>query len=755
MSYDKAEVDFSKVRKALIIGSTNGDQTDSNAAGKTNLCESVGWNSWGESNAESIDLNVKYDKEECLVRHDFEHDGKQVSIIRTRNKKTSATTLDFIIDGVVSNGSTVTETNKKIQSFLNLDYDTFVNSVYIKQDDVNSLANTKNANAGRELLEKVLNLYEYEKYYDKAKSKLRQLEDDADAVNAFLASNADLGAKRSSVFERMASLNSSIETDSKSLESLASKINALRSKLNGLSTEENRLNQLIRTLEIAGKDLASANTAYETSKAEAIKFKNEMDERIGFLELKICDEPQMFEDKRALEKEFETAKKIFSDIKLLEQEIADIENFIRRLMTDIHPLYENKANLDAERRMLLAKIGEGEIGHKLPKAGTRCDQCATLITEDNIEHFRVHKLDETKKLRKQLDELDSNELATIEKQLKSITEQETTARQKISDLKIKIDKMKASTRSMDAIRYGLELVERGLLELNTSLRPELEKLKSGEKLEYWKATVKSHKQKIQQKQFEIESLEKEISEVAIDPDAIAKLKLELSKNESSANFLRDSISESKANIKTCESELASFDIIATEVESKKQVLDQIKSDEAVYNDLLEAFSSKGIRSYILENVIVELEKEANLILSKLSNGRLTLEFITKKEIKKSKTEKQEKLTFGVLINDGQKTLPFASHSSGQKFRISFVLRVALSKILLRRANSKLEFLIIDEAVSPLDRNGVEKIMEVINGLQEEFKTILVITHRDDIKNYFDEIITINKTDTGSSIESIN
>jgi DNA repair protein SbcC/Rad50 len=91
------------------------------------------------------------------------------------------------------------------------------------------------------------------------------------------------------------------------------------------------------------------------------------------------------------------------------------------------------------------------------------------------------------------------------------------------------------------------------------------------------------------------------------------------------------------------------------------------------------------------------------------------------------------------------------YSGGEKFRIAFVLRVALAQLLQRRANSKLEFLIIDEAFSPLDQNGVEKIVEVIDELQKEFKTILIITHRTDVKQYFDEVITVMRDAAGSRI----
>ena len=42
--------------------------------------------------------------------------------------------------------------------------------------------------------------------------------------------------------------------------------------------------------------------------------------------------------------------------------------------------------------------------------------------------------------------------------------------------------------------------------------------------------------------------------------------------------------------------------------------------------------------------------------------------------------------------------------------------------------------------------------EEINELQNEFKTILVITHRNDVKQYFEKILTVNMTPNGSVLE---
>ena len=281
------------------------------------------------------------------------------------------------------------------------------------------------------------------------------------------------------------------------------------------------------------------------------------------------------------------------------------------------------------------------------------------------------------------------------------------------------------------------------------LRKELEDIESGSALQDWKDTVKNAKQDKIDKEARLEQVEADLAAVSDKTLDLINIKNEIESLKTSVDNLKYRMFETSKNIEILTAQASDFDIIIQQKAEKGLQLIELDKEHAIYSDLAMAFSSQGIRSYILENAIGELEREANSILSRLSGNRLLLTFKTKKEVKKSK---QEKLTFEVLINDGQKTFPFTSYSGGQKFRISFVLRVALSKLLLRRAHSKLEFLIIDEAVSPLDSRGVEQIMEVINELQNEFKTILVITHRNDVKQYFEKILTVNMTPNGSVLE---
>ena len=80
------------------------------------------------------------------------------------------------------------------------------------------------------------------------------------------------------------------------------------------------------------------------------------------------------------------------------------------------------------------------------------------------------------------------------------------------------------------------------------------------------------------------------------------------------------------------------------------------------------------------------------------------------------------------------------------------LRVALSDISSRYGGSSLEFLLLDEVNSPLDRYGVETLfVSVIKSLEDRYK-ILVITHDESLKEKFDNVIDVTKVNGESELE---
>jgi exonuclease SbcC len=108
-------------------------------------------------------------------------------------------------------------------------------------------------------------------------------------------------------------------------------------------------------------------------------------------------------------------------------------------------------------------------------------------------------------------------------------------------------------------------------------------------------------------------------------------------------------------------------------------------------------------------------------------------------------------TLDIKIGDELGTRSYEMFSGGEAFRIDFALRIALSRLLARRAGAPLPTLIIDEGFGTQDTAGLERLKEAISSIQDDFEKILVITHIEDLKESFPVRIEVTKTATGSKI----
>jgi exonuclease SbcC len=170
-------------------------------------------------------------------------------------------------------------------------------------------------------------------------------------------------------------------------------------------------------------------------------------------------------------------------------------------------------------------------------------------------------------------------------------------------------------------------------------------------------------------------------------------------------------------------------------------------DKGIYEELRLAFSKKGVPAMIIEAAIPEIEDEANALLSRITGGRMHLRFDTQRETVKGDTVE----TLDIKIADELGTRPYENYSGGEQTRINFAIRIALSKLLARRAGAQLQTLVVDEGFSALDSTGRDQLVEAINVIQDDFQRILVITHLDELRDAFPVRIEVTKTPNGSQI----
>lgn len=198
---------------------------------------------------------------------------------------------------------------------------------------------------------------------------------------------------------------------------------------------------------------------------------------------------------------------------------------------------------------------------------------------------------------------------------------------------------------------------------------------------------------------------------------------------------------------SAEQSLKSLDAQAarkTELEARRV---QARYDEALYDQLKRAFGKNGIPAMIIETAIPELEAEANDLLARMTDGRMHLKLNTQRE----KVTGGMAETLDIEIADELGTRSYELYSGGEAFRIDFAVRVALSKLLARRAGAHLRTLFIDEGFGTQDDTGRNKLIEAITAIQEDFDLILVITHIDDLRDHFPVHIVVDKTGQGSAV----
>jgi len=172
-----------------------------------------------------------------------------------------------------------------------------------------------------------------------------------------------------------------------------------------------------------------------------------------------------------------------------------------------------------------------------------------------------------------------------------------------------------------------------------------------------------------------------------------------------------------------------------------------------YKQLERAFGKDGVPALLIEQALPEIETRANDLLDRLSEGNMSVRFVTQAAFKDKKRE-DLKETLDILISDGAGTRDYELYSGGEAFRVNFAIRLALSELLARRAGARLQTLVVDEGFGSQDTMGRQRLIEAINLVKQDFAKVLVITHIDELKEAFPNRIEVEKTDRGSLVRVV-
>lgn len=295
------------------------------------------------------------------------------------------------------------------------------------------------------------------------------------------------------------------------------------------------------------------------------------------------------------------------------------------------------------------------------------------------------------------------------------------------DTRAKTQSQLASLAAFDRQYTELEFAKRNLPEARRG------RTETAERLTKLKSTLEADQDKLSQ-------IQDKIAELGSKVEQERQLRVEV-------EHIRAEVQQFGERKAICEQEL---NAIAAGRANRRRLaarLAQTKERQSHFNELRIAFGRNGVPALIIETVVPELEAEANDLLARLTDGRMSLSIATQRE--RVSGEMAETLDLEIADDLGART--YELYSGGEAFRINFALRIALSKLLARRSGAQLRALFIDEGFGSQDEDGRDKLVDAINKIKSDFELILVITHIDELRDAFPVHLLVEKAAAGSHV----
>ncbi len=500
-----------------------------------------------------------------------------------------------------------------------------------------------------------------------------------------------------------------------------------------------------------------------------MKAEQEIKNRTKVLELE-----KKMEEIKLLEEQREEIRKEGSEINI---KINSIKGLIERLEKD------NKDN--QEKLRLLRENPEGEC----PLCETKLNAERKRKIEDNINIEIGLNLKKIEKLKKET-EGSSKQKDRLAKKWKEVNQElknKDVWQQKLSKVHFEYEESKQAAKLMIGLQEEIKKLEKIIREKDYAPEEQkrlkefeaqikkigydeerhrqlsrkieelsnapLEKAKLEEadkKIDSLREGLSELKENYQQKELNLKDLEKKIEKIGVELKELPSLKGKLVQGEqvlNSKQVLRDRILEERGGYQS------KFDQclkLGKEKEGISKELEKNKKEQNIYEKLIVAFGKNGIQALIIENVLPEIEEEANDLLAKLTNNSTRISIESLRDLKSGGIKE----TLDIKISDELGTRDYELYSGGEAFRIDFSLRIALSKLLTRRAGTKLRTLIMDEGFGTQDEEGIDNLVQAIP-ISEDFDKILVITHLESLKDAFPVRIEVTKLpEIGSRFEIV-
>ncbi|MGQ0603468.1 MAG: AAA family ATPase [Anaerolineales bacterium] len=733
-----APLDFTGLHVAVLTGE--------NGAGKSSLLDALTWALWGKARARRDEELVHQGQSEMRVAFTFSLSGAVYRVTRAKRVgKNAGSVLDLQaqVDGKWNSltEAIIPKTQDKITRLLRLNYDTFVNSAYLMQGHADEFTGKKPAER-KQVLADILGLQAWDDYADRAKEKIKTLEQDIAGIDRSLNDIEAELARRDEYERDLSEARSHVIEVAERLRAAEADWAQIESARQALVTLTRQTDELTRRLRDADAELATVDADLREAQAHSntaglARDIHKLERRLAELEEIEGERERMAEARRF---SGELAAQLRGQNEAAQSEGEALKKRIEIASADAN---QAKKRLRASLQVEVIKVQQ-RVANLRSATEALCPTCGQPLTEQQrgvlINELTAEAETRGAQAKAEEHDLESRHRAVITELNTEVVARRDAYRQNQAQLKTLQDEHGRMDRDLQAM--AAEVKEKPVLAGRLGeLRTALEQASAAQtKIA---ALLKRRERWVKLRDDDQRARDK------LETEAVQqRVVLNTAETKQRAlDALRQEDGLTKARLGAAEQKLRTLDTQAQQREARQAERLKLAEARGLHEELREAFGKRGVPAMIIETAVPEIESEANRLLSRITDGRMTLRIKMQRETLAGDVRE----ALDIEIADELGTRAYEMYSGGEAFRVNFAVRIALSQLLARRAGTQLHTLIIDEGFGVLDTVGRERLVQAINAVQSDFERILVVTHIDELKDAFPARIEITKGPNGSEI----
>jgi len=661
-----------------------------NGHGKSAIIDAITWALWGQARARRDDELIHLGEEQMEVRLDFQLGDEQYRVIRQRDSAGRGnSTLEFQVG---SNGhwSPLTgDTMRETQEIID-------STIHMDYDTFINSALLLQGRADefsnqppgkrKEILAQILNLGVWEVLEERAKQHVREAEGQLTAI----ASKAEV---MRGDLERLPDYEAALEMAAGEAQRLGAELEEAQQVLS-------QVKEKAAELGFQRQGLADLEREIEVRKQEVAAIQRRISEtdssKLAACAVELDDIRARLAGVEELPAEGESME---------EKEIARLTALSATLKARNDGL---KADMDALREEM----------NLLEQAGAACPVCDSELTEEHRGEILAQKQTEGESKATQFRE-NAATIKDAEHNLQRWQQQWAERKQSVTQ------------------GNRLRVQESELLGKIAQLQAQEQRVAE------WQEQETALREGIVENEFRQKEMQAEVRNLQLLAAGADEARRQVDR-------LGDEVSRANLRVGAATQQIDHCQYLRGEAEKLEAQQAEETAKKATYDELRKAFGKRGIQAMIIETVLPEIEENANELLARMSDGRMSVSFESQRETKKGDIAE----TLDIQVSDELGVRSYDLFSGGERFRLDFAIRIAISKLLARRAGARLQTLIMDEGFGSQDASGRDRLVEAIQSVAGDFELILVVTHIDELREAFPNRIEVVKGPAGSLI-SVN